>query len=165
MTVHPSARIARAVAALPLRPGMRVLEIGCGPGVAAREVLQRMEGVTVVAIDRSARSIALALRGSQKEIASGRLEFRTVAIEDFELKAGEPRFDLAFALRVGALDGRHPAAGRLARQRLREALDPGAFLLVDDLPPVAARDLSPDSATACPAGAADEGTIRASVPF
>jgi SAM-dependent methyltransferase len=141
MTAIPSARIARAVAALPLRPGMRVLEIGCGPGVAAREVLRRMEQVVVVGIDRSPRAIALALRGSQEEIASGRLEFRRVAIEDFELELGEPRFDLAFALRVGALDGRHPSAGRQARQRLREALDPGALLSVDDLPPVAARDL------------------------
>ncbi|MFN6926090.1 MAG: hypothetical protein ACK4P8_10660 [Tabrizicola sp.] len=54
-----SDRIARAVAALPLRPGLRVLEIGCGPGVAAREVA-RIVGPSgfVPDTDRSATAIA-----------------------------------------------------------------------------------------------------------
>ena len=35
-----SRRLAAIVDALPLRPGLRVLEIGCGPGAALREVVQ-----------------------------------------------------------------------------------------------------------------------------
>jgi cyclopropane fatty-acyl-phospholipid synthase-like methyltransferase len=38
MTTNLSPRLAAVVNALPLRPGLRVLEIGCGPGAAARAV-------------------------------------------------------------------------------------------------------------------------------
>lgn len=130
-----SPRIAGYVAALPLRPGLRVLEIGCGPGVAARAVAGRIGGGKIVAIDRSAKAIALAKRGSQAEIASGTLEFRQAAIEDFE-RAGELPFDLAFALRVGALDGRHPKADQMALRRLKAALKPDGLLFIDDQPPI-----------------------------
>jgi SAM-dependent methyltransferase len=133
-----SDRIASAVAALPLRPGLRVLEIGCGPGVAARAVA-RIVGPSgfVLGIDRSATAIALAVRGSSDEIAAGTLAFRTVAVEDFALAAGEAPFDLAFALRVGALDGRYPAAGALALPRIAAALVPGGRLFLDTGDPLA----------------------------
>jgi trans-aconitate methyltransferase len=58
VTSRPSARIVEFVDALPLRPGMRVLEVGCGPGVATRLVLNRIGDGHVLAIDRSARAIA-----------------------------------------------------------------------------------------------------------
>lgn len=128
----PSGRIALAVAALPLGVGMRVLEIGCGPGVAARAVLERVGSTGfVLGIDRSATAIALAVRGSQAGISSGRLAFRAVAAEDFVLGPDEAPFDLAFALRVGALDGRHPEVGRMALSRIAAALRPGGRLFVD----------------------------------
>ena len=47
-----SARLAAVVDALPLRPDMRVLEIGCGPGAAARAVAERLTTGHVLAIDR-----------------------------------------------------------------------------------------------------------------
>lgn len=126
-----SPRLAEIVAALPLRAGMRVLEIGCGPGVAARAVLQRIGNGHVTAIDRSEKAITQAKAGSTIEIASGQLEFRCVAIEDFVLAQGEQAYDLAFAVRVGALDGRHPAAGRVALERLQQALMPNGRLFID----------------------------------
>ena len=126
-----SPRLAACVDALPLRPGMRVLEIGCGAGVAARAVLRRIGAGRVLAIDRSAKAIAQATRSSAAEMASGRLVFRCVAIEDFVLEESERPFDLAFAVRVGALDGRHPEAGRVALQRLRNALVTDGRLFVD----------------------------------
>ena len=52
-------------------------------------------------------------------------------MEDFVLARGEQPYDLAFAVRVGALDGRHPAAGRAALLRLREALAEGGRLFID----------------------------------
>jgi len=50
-----SKRLRAVVDALPLQEGMRVLEIGCGPGAAAREVARRIGGGHVHAIDRSPR--------------------------------------------------------------------------------------------------------------
>jgi SAM-dependent methyltransferase len=122
-----SPRLAALVAALPLAPGMRVLEVGCGPGAAARAAVARI----LLAIDRSPRAIAIARAASAGEIASGRLALACVAAEDFLLPAGEARFDLAFAFRVGALDGRHPEVGTIALARIAAALLPGAPLLID----------------------------------
>jgi SAM-dependent methyltransferase len=110
---------------------MRVLEIGCGPGVAARAVLERIGKGHVLGIDRSAKAISQARAGSSAELASGRLEFRCVAVEDFVLAKGEKPYDLAFAVRVGALDGRHPAAGRVALARLRQAMVKNGRLFID----------------------------------
>jgi SAM-dependent methyltransferase len=131
MAARPSARIADFVAALPLRPGMRVLEIGCGPGVAARLVLARIGNGYVLAIDRSARAISLARASSRSELASGRVELRQAAIEHFALEAGEARFDLAFAMRVGSLDGRHPKAAAHALAAIAAALTPRGRLFID----------------------------------
>ncbi len=125
-----------------MRPGLRVLEIGCGPGAAARAVAKRLASGQVLGIDRSAKTIARAIAGSRSEMASGRLRFRHVAAEDFELEEGERPYDIAFAVRVGALDGRHPASGRVARERIRRALVRGGCLYIDGGDPL--RELSLD---------------------
>jgi cyclopropane fatty-acyl-phospholipid synthase-like methyltransferase len=126
-----SPRLAAVVDALPLRPGLRVLEIGCGSGAAAREVARRIGDGHVLAIDRSAKAIAQARAGSRAEIESGRLSLRTVPVEDFELEPGEAPFDISFAVRVGALDGRHPRLARQARERIAAALTPRGRLFID----------------------------------
>lgn len=135
----PSPRIADFVASLPLAPGMRVLEIGCGPGVAARAVCRRIGHGRVVAIDRSATAIRIAAQASREECAAGLLELRHAAIEDLVLADGEERFDLAFAQRVGVLDGRHPPGAAL--QRLKAVLKPDALLFVDGMAPLSARTI------------------------
>lgn len=126
-----SPRLAAIVAALPLRPGLRVLEIGCGPGAAARAIAVQIGDGHVLGIDRSAKAIQQAIAASQPEIASGRLSFRQVAAEDFELEAGEAPYDIAFAVRVGALDGRHPELWQRACERIKAALIPDGQLYID----------------------------------
>jgi cyclopropane fatty-acyl-phospholipid synthase-like methyltransferase len=126
-----SARLAAIVDALPLRPGLRVLEIGCGPGAAAREIARRIGEGNVLAIDRSATAIVQAKAAARAEIKSGRLTFRRAQAEDFELEPGEPLYDIALAVRVGALDGRHPEAGRLALRRIAAALTARGRLFID----------------------------------
>jgi SAM-dependent methyltransferase len=141
MTVDLSPRLAAIVAALPLKPGLRILEIGCGTGAAARAIVKRVGVGQVLGIDRSAKAIAQAIAGSRAEMASGRLVFRQAAIEDFELEKGEPPYDLAVAIRVGALDGRHPDAGRAAAERLRRALVRGGRVYIDGGNPLREIDL------------------------
>ncbi len=109
-----------------------MLEIGGGPGAAARAVAERLtDGGSILMIDRSARAIDLARRGAADVIAAGTLRLRQVAVEDFTLEPGEEPFDLAFGIRVGALDGRHPKAGAVALQRLGAALKPTGRLFID----------------------------------
>ena len=126
-----SARLAEIVEALPLRPGLRVLEIGCGTGAAARAVAHRIGDGHILAIDRSAKAVELTRATSVSQIAHGRMSVRQVAVEDFELEPDEAPFDLAFAVRVGALDGRLPAAGARALARIGAALTPEGRLLID----------------------------------
>jgi len=126
-----SPRLAGIVDALPLTPHARVLEIGCGPGAAARAVAARLVTGHVLAIDRSANAVAQAQANCANEIASGRMSVRQAAAEDFALEPGEAPFDLVFAIRVGALDGRHPAAGQTALKRIAAALAPGGRLFID----------------------------------
>ncbi|QGK70617.1 methyltransferase domain-containing protein [Allosaccharopolyspora coralli] len=140
-----SPRLARIVDALALRPGMRVLEIGGAPGTAARAVAEHVgpDGQVLV-IDRSAKGVAEIQRLAAAEVAAHRMSVRCVAAEDFELQPGEAAYDLAFAVRVGAFDGRHPQAGLRARRRIREALVPGGRLLIDGGDPL--REVALDSA-------------------
>ncbi len=126
-----SARLAAIVDALPLRPGIRVLEIGCGPGAAARAVAHRIGDGHILAIDRSAKAIQQARETSKSEIASGRMSVRQAAIEDFTLEPGEAPFGIAFAVRVGALDGRYPELQERALRRIARALVPGGKLVID----------------------------------
>jgi len=129
MAADLSPRLQAIVDALPLKEGMRVLEIGRGPGGMAREMAGRVGHV--LAIDRSAKAIAQARALSAAEIAAGRLSLRHVAAEALELEPGEAPYDIAVAIRVGALDGRHPQAGRLAKRRIAAALRPGGRLFID----------------------------------
>jgi protein-L-isoaspartate O-methyltransferase len=126
-----SPRLAAIVNALPLRPHSRVLEIGCGPGAAARAVAARLVTGHILAIDRSATAIAQAEAVSADEIRSGRMSVRQVAAEDFQLWAQEEPFDIVFAVRVGALDGRHPQAGQRILRRVGMATKAGARLFID----------------------------------
>lgn len=126
-----SPRLAAVVEALPLRPGLRVLEIGCGPGAAARAIARRIGNGHILAIDRSPKAVRQALAASADEIASGRMSVRQSAVEELELAPGEPPFDLAFAIRVGALDGRHPELQERALRNLARALVPNGRLFID----------------------------------
>lgn len=126
-----SPRLAAIVDALPLRPGLRVLEIGGAPGAAAKAVADRIGDGRILVIDRSAEGAAQIRRNAAAEIEAGRLDTRQVAAEEFELLPAEAPFDIAFAVRVGALDGRHPKAGAIARRRIAAALTPNGRLFID----------------------------------
>lgn len=126
-----SKRLNDIVLALPLKDGVRVLEIGCGPGAMAREISKRIDKGHILAIDRSAKAIQKAISGSQQEIATGKLSFRQVAIEKFELLPNEELFDIAVAVRVGALDGRHPKLEKQSLLNIAKSLTKQGRLFID----------------------------------
>ncbi|MEV0623580.1 class I SAM-dependent methyltransferase [Nonomuraea sp. NPDC050404] len=131
MSTRLSPRLAAIVDALPLHAHSRVLEIGCGPGAAARAVASRLTAGHILAIDRSAAAIAQAEATAMDEIASGRMSVRQVAAEDFVLSTHEEPYDVVFAVRVGAMDGRHPEAGERVLQRIAAATTAEARLFID----------------------------------
>ncbi|HLS46318.1 MAG TPA: class I SAM-dependent methyltransferase [Ornithinicoccus sp.] len=140
MTLSP--RLQSVVDALPLRPGLRVLEIGGAPGAAARAVTAAVApGGHVLVVDRSARGISLTQAACAAEITAGLLSTLCAPVEDFTLSDELEPFDLAFACRVGALDGRHPRSYAAALDCLRAALRPGAPLFVDTGDPLERVDL------------------------
>lgn len=73
----------------------------------------------------------MAINNSPSEIAKGRLRFIQSKIEEFELPAGEERYDMAFAIRVGALDGRHPEIEQKALSNISKALKKNGRLFTD----------------------------------
>lgn len=108
-----SPRLAEIVAALPLRPGMRIVEIGCGPGAAARAVAELVgPRGHVLAVDRSERAISRVESTAADLIAEGRMSTRLARAEELHLHPGEDPYPLAFAVRgSGVFDGRHPRGG------------------------------------------------------
>lgn len=135
MTAPLSPRLVAVLDALPLRPGLRVIEIGGAPGALAREVAAVVgPHGHVLVVDRSARGTALTERACAAQVAAGVLSVRCSAAEDLVLEPGEAPYDLAVANRVGALDGRHPAAGEQFLARLRDVLTPEGGLWVDGRP-------------------------------
>lgn len=132
MGARLSDRLAAIVDALPLEPGLRVLEVGGAPGAAAVEVARRVgETGHVLVIDRSVAGAAQTRRRASELIDAGVLSVRCVAIEDFVLGPDEEPYDLAFAVRVGCLDGRHPRLRQAAHRRILDALRPGGRLFID----------------------------------
>jgi ubiquinone/menaquinone biosynthesis C-methylase UbiE len=124
-----SERLRSVVEQLDVRPYDRVLEIGCGHGVAATLVCERLEEGHLTAVDRSATMIRAATRRNATYIEAGRAEFLVATLEDLDL--GDRRFDKIFAVRVG-LFHRDPERARSIVERW---LAPGGGIFVFFDPP------------------------------
>ena len=101
--------------------------VAAAPPEVATQLLDLVQPVT----PRGAQAPFVDQGISAVQIGDGRMSVRQVAVEEFRLRDDEEPFDLAFAVRVGALDGRHPRAGERALARIREALTPTGRLYVD----------------------------------
>lgn len=109
-----SERLRKVVEKLDVRPDDRILEIGCGHGVAATLVCERLEGGHLTAIDRSAKMIEAATRRNASHIEAGKAEFIACDLEGFDPE--DRRFDKVFAVRVG-LFHREPERARSIAER------------------------------------------------
>lgn len=87
-----------AVDTLAVRPADRLLEVGCGHGVAVSLVCERLATGTILAIDRSPKMIAMATHRNREHVQAGRAQLEAVALEDANL--GKRRFDKVFAFNV-----------------------------------------------------------------
>lgn len=126
-----SKRLHDILVALPIEDGMHILEVGCGSGVLARAIVQQFSNVSVVAIDCSAKAIQQLNALSLDEIKSGRLLFKQIAIEEFVDVDGNT-FDMVIAIRVGALDGRHPELELKALTNISHALKENGKFYIDN---------------------------------
>lgn len=81
-----------------VRPNDRVLEIGCGHGVAASLVCERLSTGRYTAIDRSRKMIEAATRRNSRYVEEGKAEFLLGDLQTIDL--GERLFDKIFAQRV-----------------------------------------------------------------
>lgn len=109
-------------------PADRILEVGCGHGVAVSLVCERLRGGTITALDRSAKMIASARRRNAAWEAAGVATFATTALRDADL--GDARFDRIFAVHVGVfLRGEPGPELRVVADHLAAA---GTLWLVDE---------------------------------
>jgi ubiquinone/menaquinone biosynthesis C-methylase UbiE len=106
-----SERLRAVVRELAIQPDDRVLEIGCGHGIAATLVCEQLEQGRLTAVDRSQKMVDAATVRNAAHVEAGRAEFLVASLEDMDL--GERRFDKVFAVRVGLFHREPERAERL----------------------------------------------------
>jgi cyclopropane fatty-acyl-phospholipid synthase-like methyltransferase len=127
-------RIIWAVEKLAVGPEDRLLEVGCGHGVAVSLVCERLDGGSIVAIDRSPKMIEAATRRNAEHVAAGKASFQTASLHEADF--GGARFDKIFAIHVAAL-----VRGQAERELriVRELQTDGGRLYLFDQPLAADR--------------------------
>jgi SAM-dependent methyltransferase len=101
-------RLAWAVETMAIGPADRVLEIGCGRGVAVALICERLAGGSVTAIDRSETAIAAARTRNAAAVASGKAALAATALHDASFP--DHAFTTVFAVNVNLFWVRSPAA-------------------------------------------------------
>jgi ubiquinone/menaquinone biosynthesis C-methylase UbiE len=101
VAVRVAERLVWAVETMAVGPDDRVLEIGCGHGVAVTLVCERLDGGKIVAIDRSAKMIEAAGKRNREHVEAGKAEFIRASLDEADL--GAQRFDKVFAVHVRSL--------------------------------------------------------------
>src|SRR5205823_9100853 len=139
MAGKASERFVWAVDTLEVRPADRLLEVGCGHGVAVSLVCERLTTGTITAIDRSPKTIEMATRRNHEHVDAGRAVLEAVPLEDADL--GDRRFDKVFAFNVAPF-WRQPEAA-LGALREHVAQDGAVYIFWDarHSAPERARDL------------------------
>jgi len=110
-----------------VRPGDRVLDVGCGTGVVARDLVERVaERGKVVGVDPSERLIEVAVRRMEEGSLKGRIEFRSA--DGAALPFPDGSFDLVVA---SAVFGHIPNRMEVLEEMVRVARPDGTVLAFD----------------------------------
>jgi ubiquinone/menaquinone biosynthesis C-methylase UbiE len=99
-----------------VRPDDRVLEIGCGHGIAASLICERLVKGRYTAIDRSQKMIDAAKRRNAQFAAEGKAEFLLGDMQTIDL--GDRLFNKIFAQRVRLFHEQPELAHALAKRWL-----------------------------------------------
>ncbi|MBH0207963.1 MAG: methyltransferase domain-containing protein [Nitrospira sp.] len=119
-----------AVSLLDLQPTDRVLEIGCGPGVAVALMTTVVTSGHVVGIDHSEEMLRQATKRNASAIGQGRVRLLLASVSD--LTAGYDRYDKCLMVNVvHCLDNPDDMLRRVQRQ-----MNPGGKLVVTFQPAV-----------------------------
>ena len=132
-----------AVEILAVAAADRLLEVGCGHGVTASLVCERLRSGRLTAIDRSRTMVEMAAKRNEHHVEAGRTEFITASLARAPLDGR--RFDKVYAINVAAF-WREPAE---ALPLVRGLLVPGGSLFVFQQGP-------PGSTSAGAQGAAEQ---------
>ena len=111
----PADRIAWAVETMRVDPSDRVLEVGCGHGVAVTLIAEQLDGGRIVGVDRSPKMVAAAARRNAAFVESGVATFHCAELADLDL-TGE--FDKVLGIHVPVFARGEPAR-ELAALRTR----------------------------------------------
>lgn len=91
-------RISWALSHLAIEPDERLLEIGCGRGVAIALIAERLAGGHIVGLDRSDSAVQAANERNAAAVTAGKVEILQSALADYTTAAA--RFDKIFAINV-----------------------------------------------------------------
>jgi trans-aconitate methyltransferase len=162
-------RITWALSVVDPAPDERLVELGCGAGVAASLVCDRLTTGHLVAVDRSATAVARTTARNGEHLAAGRLSVVRAEVDALALPAASA--ETVFAVDVNLFWTRDPGRELAV---LRQVLEPGgALCLLYGKGPTGQDRITPAVADALRAGgftdlavlSANEGTgVRARRP-
>ncbi len=105
-----------SVELLEIRPEHRVLELGCGPGIAIQAICARLTTGSVTGVDHSALMVRQAARRNAAQVAAGRVHLMHGQLSDLPPQSGP--FDRMLAVNVAMFWDDPVAHMRELRQRL-----------------------------------------------
>jgi cyclopropane fatty-acyl-phospholipid synthase-like methyltransferase len=118
-----------ALSTLSFEPSNRLLEIGCGHGIALSMVAERLTDGSILGIDRSPVMAAAARQRNAAAIRDGRVAVRTGTLDRVDLAPAA--FDVAFAINVSLFT--RESSQELARIR-QHLVAGGRFYLFFEAP-------------------------------
>ncbi len=125
MASKTSERLRWVVDALEVEPDDRLLEIGCGPGVAVSLVCGRLVRGHIMAIDRSLKMADMARKRNAKHVAAGRATVLAADLSD--VLPGDQKFNKIFASHVNVFWQKPQEALAIVRELLTPT---GVFYLL-----------------------------------